>query len=277
MDEPTPWHRMFGLSWRDYFHAMAVVVEQEVDMSLQKQLLDVLLLRREALPLPVELPDGFEDLGPHNLITFKSYQDTIDLWTLDELIGHFVSYRKRASPSTDDLLPLTDFRRYAVCVRFPRALAGRLPLVIIREGVYEARHFTGTIRIIVISQLPLEGRNAMLHLFNVRPDAVNYGVEHYERRSPDTSSLLDLLYRRHSAGGMIVGDELEAIGQRIRARVLAEATAEERVRGLPAEERLRGLPAEERLRGLPPEQLLAALTPEMREALRKALNQPGAT
>jgi hypothetical protein len=27
MSEPTPWHRLFGLSWMDFFRGMPVTVE----------------------------------------------------------------------------------------------------------------------------------------------------------------------------------------------------------------------------------------------------------
>jgi hypothetical protein len=48
------------------------------DLSLRRQLLDVIILRKELLPLPCRLPEGFEDLAPHNLISFKSYQEPLD-------------------------------------------------------------------------------------------------------------------------------------------------------------------------------------------------------
>jgi len=32
------------------------------------------------------LPDGFEHLAPHNLITFKSHKEPLDGWTLNELV-----------------------------------------------------------------------------------------------------------------------------------------------------------------------------------------------
>src|SRR5687767_9467742 len=121
MDEPIPLHRLFGLSWEDFFHDTPVTVEPEKDLSTQQQRLDV-LLRREPGPVGRELPDGMEDLAANNLITFKSRHEALDEWSLCELVSHFVTYRKLASPSTDDLLPPSEFRLIAVSVRSPGGL-----------------------------------------------------------------------------------------------------------------------------------------------------------
>jgi len=41
-------------------------------------------------------------------VTFKSHQEALDAWALWELVGHFVNYRKQASPSLHELLPEGD-------------------------------------------------------------------------------------------------------------------------------------------------------------------------
>lgn len=61
-----------------FFRGLPVTVELVKDLSLRRQLLDVIILRKELLPLPCRLPEGFEDLAPHNLISFKSYQEPLD-------------------------------------------------------------------------------------------------------------------------------------------------------------------------------------------------------
>ena len=42
--------------------------------------------------LPAEaaepLPDGLHELANHNLITFKSFQEALSPWAVQELIGH---------------------------------------------------------------------------------------------------------------------------------------------------------------------------------------------
>src|SRR5919205_2002974 len=137
MDEQRPWHRLFGLSWVDFFPGTPVTVEPEKDLSEKQQLLDLLILRPGAGALPRRLPDGFEDLAGHNLVSFKSYQEALDGWALNELVGHYVNYRKQVSPSMQDLLPETDFRLFAVSVRYPQGLARQVAMTSVQPGVYE--------------------------------------------------------------------------------------------------------------------------------------------
>ena len=47
MDEQRPWHRLFSMSWTDFFRGMPVTVDSERDLSLKKQLLDVTLIHKE--------------------------------------------------------------------------------------------------------------------------------------------------------------------------------------------------------------------------------------
>src|SRR5690349_7370264 len=114
MSEPQPLHRLFGLSWLDFCEGTALAVKTEMDLSVKQQFVDLVLSRTEPGSLPQPLPDGFEDLADHNLITFKSHQEALDGWALCELEGHYVNYRKQCSPSRKDLLAETDFRLYAV-------------------------------------------------------------------------------------------------------------------------------------------------------------------
>src|SRR5437016_5177490 len=149
MSEPRPWHRLFGLSLVDFFRGMPVRVELEKDLSLKQQLLDVVIIRKEAAPLPCRLPDGFDDLAAYNLVSFKSYQEALDGWALNELIGHYVNYRKQVSPSMQDLLPESDFRLFAVSVRFPQGLARQAALTPVRPGVDDLQQLPANFRDVV--------------------------------------------------------------------------------------------------------------------------------
>jgi hypothetical protein len=172
-------------------------VELEKDLSLKQQLLDVAIIHKNAGDLSCQLPDGFDNqLAPHNLVSFKSFHEPLDGWALNELIGHYVNYRKQISPSMKNLLPETDFRLFAVTVRSPETLAKQTNLSPVNPGVYEARHFTGVIRVIVIHELPETDNNALLHLFSASVDQVRYGTLHYQLRSTETSTLLRQLFQR---------------------------------------------------------------------------------
>ena len=87
------WHRFLGFILMDILMGTPYTTEQEKDLSLKKQLLDLVIVRRGPGTVPFRLPDGLEDLANHNLITFKSYQETLDAWAMKELIGHYVNYR----------------------------------------------------------------------------------------------------------------------------------------------------------------------------------------
>jgi hypothetical protein len=62
----------------DFFRGTPVTVEMEKDPSLKQQLLDVVLIRKDRGELPCRLPDGFDELAAHNLISFKSDQEAFD-------------------------------------------------------------------------------------------------------------------------------------------------------------------------------------------------------
>jgi hypothetical protein len=287
MNAPWPWHRLFGLSLIDFFRGLPVTVELEKDLSERQQFLDVVVVRMGLAPLSIPLPDGFEDLGPHNLITFKSFRQPLDVWSLEELIGHYVNYRKLVSPSLQVLLPETEFRLFAVCTRFPQGLANQVALKPVKAGVYDVPRMVEAIRMIVVNELPRAEHNAILHLFSSRLDLLRYGVTHYRQRSSETSSLLQRLLVRHQGEGLVMLDlmeelrkEKDQISQEFwdvflsklpPEELLKGVPAEERLKGLPAEERLKGLPAEERLKGLSLEEILRAIPPESRSALKDKL------
>ena len=56
----------------------------------------------------------------HNLLTYKSFRESLDAWALEELVGHYVNYRKLLSLefSTKD----DEFQLYAIATRFPAKL-----------------------------------------------------------------------------------------------------------------------------------------------------------
>src|SRR5581483_11169105 len=133
------WHRLFGLLLTDFFTGSPFAVEVERDLSVQQQLLDVVIVRRGRGRFAGRLPDGLESLRAHNLITFKSHREALDGWAMKELVGHSVAYRKLVSRSPSDLLPEDRFGLYAVTARHPDRLSGRVPWQRVRAGVYDCQ------------------------------------------------------------------------------------------------------------------------------------------
>ena len=196
------WHRLFGLLLTDFFAGSPFVVELEKDLSIKKQLLDVVILRKHHGRFTGQLPDGFDDLTIHNLLTFKSYWEALDDWALKELTGHYVAYRKLVSPSPSDLLPEDQFRLYAVCARSPQTLPGQVPWHERQAGVYDCQWGTDRVAVIVAGELPREAQNAPLHLFSASLPLVGFGQRAYRPHSRNTSGLLGQLFERFKGEGL---------------------------------------------------------------------------
>jgi hypothetical protein len=267
MNSPTPFHRLFGLSWIDFFDGTDVEVETELDLSIKKQFIDLIIVRKGSSPIPRRLPDGFEILALYNLVTFKSYQETLDEYTLLELIGHFVNYRKRISPSLDALMPISDFRLFAVSIRFPSNLAKKVTLAHVQPGVYDVTGYGITIRVVVVNELPQENQNAMLHLFSAQDKLIRYGQEHYHPHSSGTSTLLLQLLNAYSED-QSMHPKLEEFERQSLDDILKKLSPEKLRNFLPVEERLKGLSADE---------MIQALSPEMLEALTRRLESNGSS
>jgi hypothetical protein len=267
------WHHLFGLTLKDFFTDSAYHVELEKDLSLKRQFLDVVIIERQAgQPVP-ELPDGLENLARHNLLTYKSIRQPLNGWTLDELIGHYVNYRKQISPSFKKLLPVEDFRLYAVSTREPEKLATTASWASLKKGVYEVQWGTQKIRLIVLSQIPKIKRNAIWQLFSGIAEKVQYGVSQYHWRRKDHSTIVKKLYRHYQVEGIIMPYTWDDFYREFTKEHLDLLPAEDRLKGLPAEDRLKGLRVEDRLKGLPTEAILKSMPAEAIEAYLKKLRK----
>ncbi len=235
------WHRLFGLLLVDHLQGSPFVVELEKDLSRRRQLLDVVVVRRCPGVMHLPLPDGFEALADHNLISFKSFQEPFDDWTLKELTGHYVNYRKQVSLPREALLPETDFKLYAVCARRPRELFRLLDPQRIQDGVYDLKRGSDVVRLIVAGELLRKEANALLHLFSASPETIKYGAAHHKLRSQETSTVVNELYENYSLEGLIMSYTIEDFRRERFLRTVREMTAEQRLEGLTLEERLAGL------------------------------------
>jgi hypothetical protein len=264
------WHRLFGLLLTDFFSGSPFVVEVERDLSVQQQLLDVVIVRRRRGRFAGRLPDGLEDLRPHNLVPFKSHHEALDAWALKELVHHDVANRKLVSPSPTDLLPEDQFGLYAVAARFPHNLAGQVPWQRVQAGVYDCRWGTDTIRVVVAGELPREVHNAPLHLFSASPELVAFGQGAYQRYSEETSLLLRQLFERLRAEDFTMSYTMEDFKRDYIKKHFAQLTPEEQqeiLRSLPAKELL-GVLSEEQIREYL-DQLAAARPTKPRTSRRK--------
>jgi hypothetical protein len=273
------WHRLFAMLLEDRLTGMPYDVESEIDVSKQQQLLDILVIQRLQSTSTNELPDGLRDLSTYNLITFKSFHEALDYWSIQELTSHYVGYRKWISKSTDDLLDEDKFQLIAICSREPVNLKKQCELDPISPGVYIIRNFN--VRIIVVTELPKEPQNAPLFLFASQHHLIQYGRNETKLLSDNTSRLVDVLWG--GSTGVIEMkidtkqwiDEIEdefiqrlTVEKRLKGlrpeEVLKNYRPEERLQGMRPEDRLHGLRPEDRLQGLRPEERLQGMRPEER-------------
>ena len=253
------WHRLFGLTLEDYFTGTHYRVELEKDVARKRQVLDVVIVRGSGAAL-VDPCDGLEDLKPHNLLTYKSGQESLDAWAIAELIGHYVNYRKAFAPRE----PTARFGLYAVTTRRPRALAHQVTLEPVKPGVYRLPVAGQSVTLIVLREVEICPRNALWALFSFEAARVALGAESYRWRQDDHLPILETIYQRYRETGIPMSYTFQDFRHDVALEMLDRLPPEERLRGLPPEERLRGLPPEERLRGLPPEERLRGLPPEER-------------
>src|SRR5262249_16288812 len=150
------------------------------------------------------LAGRLEGLRPHNLMTFKSHHEALDGWALKELTGADVAYRKLVSPSPSKLFPDDQFGLHAVSARFPHNLAGPVPRQPVPARVDGWRWAPEPVRVIGAGELPREAHNAPLPLFSASPALVGFGRSAYQRRSEQTSRLLEQLFERLRGEGIAV-------------------------------------------------------------------------
>lgn len=240
----SDWHRLFGLLLIGHLEGSPFTVELEKDLSLRQQFLDVVVVRRGPGRMRRSLPDGLSDFVTHNLLTFKSHQEPLTDWTLKELTGHYVNYRKWMNLE-GTLLPEKEFGLYAICARRPRTLFRQLSPEQIQAGVYRLRRGSDVIRIVVAAELPLTKANSLLHLFSAAADRVQYGQAHYQLPTPEISTIIKELFVQYQAEGLVMPYTMNDFRKKVAREVLDQLTPEERLRGLPPEERMADLSSEE--------------------------------
>jgi hypothetical protein len=161
----------------------------------------MLVLRKGEGEEPEELPDGFEDLADYNLISYKSHQQVLDDWAMDELVAYYVGYRKMVSPE-EELLPEDRFRLYAISTWFPESLSEQVPLEQYKEGIYDVKWGSLNIRVIVLSQVSDDRKNALWHIFSAVPDSVVRGAAAYKEK--DRSNVMGTVFEKYNTEGIAI-------------------------------------------------------------------------
>jgi hypothetical protein len=247
------WHRLFGLLLTDYFANRGFQVVLEKDLSLKRQYLDVVILEHEDGSANLSgICDGFDNLSRHNLLTYKSKRQSLNASALEELIGHYVNYRKilsREGVKSDDI------RLYAVSTRYPRDLLSLTAAKETLPGVWDLRVLRREIRVIVLSALPLAQRNAVLAFFSFNAEKVQFALTHYQWQLEDGSTVINQLFNQYSLEGIAMPYSMEQFRKDYVRAHLSDLDPEEVFSRFGPEERLKGLGSEERLKGLDQEEI----------------------
>jgi hypothetical protein len=256
------WHRLFGLTLCDYFTGTPYVVELEKDIARKRQVLDVLIIRGDAAdaapPAAPEPCDGLEGLRPHNLLTYKSGQESLDAWALEELIGHYVNYRKAFASQ----VPAEDFGLFAVSTRHPRELFRQVAAERVKDGVYRLRALSRELTLIVPREVDPHPRNALWALFSFEAGRIRQGAQAYHWRQPDHVPVLHDIFHRYQELGIPMSYTFDDFRRDLVREVLPHIPPEEVLRQYDTKEVLGRYAPEQRLSGLAPEERLSGLQPE---------------
>jgi hypothetical protein len=225
-----------------YFSGTAWQVDVEVDLSLQQQRLDIAVVRRGGQSIEPLWPDGFGTPAEYNLLTFKALKDPLAAWTLKELAGHGVNYRKFVSPDLDHLLPEDQFRLLAASMHFPRQLASRVTLQPQGPGAYDVIWGVDTIRILVLREMPEAEQNVVWNLFSGDQKRIATAFQRLQPRLQSYSSLVNQLLKYYGLEGIPMPYTMEDLKREVAQDVLKELTREQRLEGLSPEELLSHLP-----------------------------------
>ena len=252
---PVPWHHLFGLLMTKAFENFPFEIHLEKDLSIQQQFLDILIITNDD-PANIDrhaLPDGLDNLSYHNLISYKSHQEAFDSWSANELIGHYVSYRKSVSKHSKDDCPEEHFSLYGICTRVPNKLAKSVPLQELQKGVYQIDLHTIDMRILVLSQMPQQQQNALWHVFSAKDAQVAYGLTQFPRYNPEWRSLLHRLYNIY---------KLEGFPMAYTMKDVMRDNALDSLHLLSPQEVVETFGVDNILKGLPPEKLLEVFSSE---------------
>ena len=181
------WHRLLGLILEPLFDRLGYETKIEYDLSRQQQFIDLIVVRKkesekQTEKLPKSYWENFGQLNEHNLISFKSYSESFNGFSLAELLGHYISYLKANE------LKGSQVNLYVITNHFPRKLlspfnqAGFVNVVQPEEVIELELPGIKTISFLLIRNT----ENPILSLFSDRKDKV---VEAFTKLKEESSLL----------------------------------------------------------------------------------------
>jgi len=244
----------------------------------------VILRRTDDKGKAIELPDGFDNLREHNLITYKSIEDTLNRWAIYELYGHFINYCKQALDN-DIEVNFDNCQLYGISTRVPKKLLSQGPFSKVQDGIYDLEVLQYNTRIIVTGDMSKESNNAIWHLFSGKPHKFKYAQHYYEAHYTSLKALMQQLLGHYKEAGvplmsfdldkyyadmvaksheMIIDEEWDVLMEKLFEKktpdeVMSRFSTEARLKGISVDERLQGVSVDERLQGVSVEEIQAFL------------------
>ena len=267
----TDWHHIFGLMLTDLFTGTPYTVELEKDLSIKKQFLDIVIVRKTAGKITKKLPDGLDNLTDHLLITYKSLHESLNAWVIKELMGHYVNYRKQVSDKK--LLPEKLFKLYAVTTRLPKKFFSKITPTQTQKGVYTINWGTDQICVIVLSQIAKTKVNAFWCLISSNKQLIDWGMEHYEQRTNEISTVIKQLIDMYKKEGIKVSYTFEDFHREMAKEYLHLLSPDEVLSHYKPSEVLSHYKPSEVLNHYKPEERLLGLKPEELARIKVALEE----
>lgn len=289
-EEIIGWRRLFGLALKDTFAHSIYDVKTEVnvkppikklrmlqldlstpkasmvelDLTKLKRMFDVVITRKTSGKIPVDLPDGLDNLAEHNLLTYKSMYRSLTSFSVVELLGYYIDYRKQFKNGKNKLPPEA-FRLYGVATKFPNRLARQVPFRPIQEGVFEIEFelLSFCMRIIVLDSVPKTPNNALWHLFSGVRESAEPLLSSYQCRTRYMNAVLYKVFEFYGWEGDMP----------YTVKNFGRDFVREHLHLLSPQEVLSQYKPEERLTGLQTEQCLASFTEEQIRAYLEQLQQ----
>jgi hypothetical protein len=145
-DDRTQWHRLLGLVLEPLFRELGYETLIEEDVSSKQQFVDIVAIKKSTVLdklslLPKIYWEAFEDFNDHNLLSFKSYSESFNPESCEELYGHLTNYKKKNNLKAEQV------NLYALVHHYPQKLL----------SPYEKTRFFKTVKEGEIFDLDLEG------------------------------------------------------------------------------------------------------------------------
>ena len=258
------WHRLLGMFITVHFYGSPYEVEVEKDLTIRKQLLDIIIIKRYKDSGFNLYPAGLENMSKHNLISYKSIHESFTVWSLMELIGHYVNYRKQTSKSLSNLLPEEDYKLYGLTTHEPTQLMGKLKWKGVSQGVYDIECVGMNVRLIVLSKIPKSANNELWRLFSAKAEVVEEAISHYQEsyRNSEYSVLMQQLYEFYLKEKLPMTYTLEQFKKDFVISHLREIPTEEVLKQYSPEEVLKQYSPKEVLKQYSPEEVLKQYSPK---------------